>query len=64
MGEVGALGEAAVSSSSSPGRGTGRVLVLNATFEPINVCTVRRAAVLVLKAVLGDDFGEFEAENL
>ncbi len=29
--------------------GRGRVLVLNATFEPINVCTVRRAAVLVLK---------------
>ena len=28
----------------------GRVLVLNATFEPINVCTVRRAAVLLLKA--------------
>src|SRR5260370_13875926 len=28
----------------------GRVLVLNATFEPINVCTVRRAVVLVLKA--------------
>ncbi len=27
----------------------GRVLVLNATFEPINVCTVRRAAVLLLK---------------
>jgi len=27
----------------------GRVLVLNATYEPINVCTVRRAAVLVLK---------------
>jgi 5-methylcytosine-specific restriction endonuclease McrA len=27
----------------------GRVLVLNATFEPINVCTVRRATVLVLK---------------
>jgi 5-methylcytosine-specific restriction endonuclease McrA len=26
------------------------VLVLNATFEPINVCTVRRAAVLVLKS--------------
>lgn len=25
------------------------MLVLNATFEPINVCTVRRAAVLVLK---------------
>ncbi len=31
-------------------RGTnGRVLVLNASYEPINVCTVRRAAVLVLK---------------
>ena len=27
-----------------------RVLVLNATFEPINVCSVRRAVVLVLKA--------------
>jgi 5-methylcytosine-specific restriction endonuclease McrA len=33
------------------GRGatSGRVLVLNASYEPINVCTVRRAAVLVLK---------------
>ncbi|MGI9081082.1 MAG: HNH endonuclease [Thermoleophilaceae bacterium] len=32
-------------------RGTtsGRVLVLNASYEPINVCTIRRAAVLVLK---------------
>jgi 5-methylcytosine-specific restriction endonuclease McrA len=29
--------------------GNGRVLVLNATFEPINVCSVRRAAVLLLK---------------
>ncbi|KAF0249809.1 MAG: HNH endonuclease [bacterium] len=28
-----------------------RVLVLNASFEPINVCTVRRAIVLVLKGV-------------
>lgn len=27
----------------------GRVLVLNASYEPINVCTVRRAIVLVLK---------------
>jgi 5-methylcytosine-specific restriction endonuclease McrA len=27
----------------------GRVLVLNATYEPIHVCTVRRAVVLVLK---------------
>src|SRR3954452_6099653 len=32
------------------GRDSGRVLVLNATFEPINVCTVRRAVVLLLKA--------------
>ncbi|HYE74162.1 MAG TPA: HNH endonuclease [Blastocatellia bacterium] len=29
----------------------GRVLVLNSTYEPINVCTVRRAVVLVLKGV-------------
>jgi 5-methylcytosine-specific restriction endonuclease McrA len=29
--------------------GTSRVLVLNASYEPINVCTVRRAAVLILK---------------
>jgi len=28
---------------------SGRVLVLNATFEPINVCTIRRAVVLLLK---------------
>src|SRR3954465_24601 len=28
----------------------GRVLVLNATYEPINVCSVRRAVVLLLKA--------------
>jgi 5-methylcytosine-specific restriction endonuclease McrA len=27
----------------------GRVLVLNATYEPINVCSVRRATVLLLK---------------
>jgi 5-methylcytosine-specific restriction endonuclease McrA len=31
------------------GRHGGRVLVLNATYEPINVCTVRRATVLLLK---------------
>src|SRR4051795_4156840 len=31
------------------GRAAGRVLVLNATYEPINVCTVRRAVVLLLK---------------
>jgi 5-methylcytosine-specific restriction endonuclease McrA len=28
---------------------TSRVLVLNASYEPINVCTVRRAVVLILK---------------
>jgi 5-methylcytosine-specific restriction endonuclease McrA len=32
------------------GRDSGRVLVLNATYEPINVCSVRRAAVLLLKS--------------
>lgn len=31
------------------GPAVGRVLVLNASFEPINVCTVRRAVVLLLK---------------
>ena len=45
-----------VSAGSSPGAehrrrgpGSGPVLVLNATYEPINVCSVRRAAVLLLK---------------
>jgi 5-methylcytosine-specific restriction endonuclease McrA len=28
---------------------SGRVLVLNATYEPINVCSIRRAVVLLLK---------------
>jgi 5-methylcytosine-specific restriction endonuclease McrA len=33
-----------------PSRGvSGRVLVLNATYEPINVCSVKRAVVLLLK---------------
>jgi len=45
---------APVGSASPPehrrrGRDVGRVLVLNATYEPINVCTVRRAVVLLLK---------------
>jgi 5-methylcytosine-specific restriction endonuclease McrA len=31
------------------GPDVGRVLVLNATYEPVNVCTVRRAVVLLLK---------------
>src|SRR5215470_8952249 len=29
----------------------GRVLVLNSTYEPINVCTTRRAIVLVMKGI-------------
>jgi 5-methylcytosine-specific restriction endonuclease McrA len=35
---------------SPPAVAAGRVLVLNATYEPINVCTVRRAVVLLLKS--------------
>jgi 5-methylcytosine-specific restriction endonuclease McrA len=47
--------------------GGGRVLVLNATFEPINVCTVRRATVLVLKSkaeVLEHGKGALRSEHL
>ena len=41
---------AARAESNGTGRWSGgRVLVLNATYEPINVCTVRRATVLLLK---------------
>jgi 5-methylcytosine-specific restriction endonuclease McrA len=46
---------------------SGRVLVLNASFEPINVCTVRRAIVLILKekAEMVDDTGfELHAEKV
>ena len=45
----------------------GRVLVLNASYEPINVCTVRRAAVLLLKAqaeVLERGEGALHSERL
>lgn len=35
----------------SSGSMNGRVLVLNASFEPINVCTVRRAVVMIFKGV-------------
>jgi 5-methylcytosine-specific restriction endonuclease McrA len=45
----------------------GRVLVLNASYEPINVCTMRRAAVLVLKAraeVLEKGDGALHSERL
>lgn len=43
------VGSAPVDGNRPRGRDGGRVLVLNATYEPINVCTVRRAAVLLLK---------------
>ena len=63
-------------SRTEPGRNTvagsqravrGRVLVLNATYETINVCTVRRAAVLVLKSkaeVLERGKGRLRSERL
>src|ERR1700724_1217237 len=43
------VGSAPPTEHQRRGRERGRVLVLNATFEPINVCTVRRAVVLLLK---------------
>src|SRR5664280_2862699 len=43
------LGSAPLPQHQRRGREVGRVLVLNATYEPINVCTVRRAVVLLLK---------------
>jgi 5-methylcytosine-specific restriction endonuclease McrA len=46
---------------------TGRVLVLNASFEPINVCTVRRAAVLILKQraeIIEEGERQLHAENV
>jgi 5-methylcytosine-specific restriction endonuclease McrA len=64
-----ALRAAADRSSTTGGRrsGTERVLVLNATYEPINVCTVRRATVLVLKSkaeVLERGKGVLRSERL
>src|SRR5436189_4645957 len=50
-----------------PGGASGRVLVLNASYEPINVCTVRRAAVLVLKSraeVIETGAGALRTERL
>jgi 5-methylcytosine-specific restriction endonuclease McrA len=44
-----------------------RVLVLNATYEPINVCTVRRATVLLLKQkaeVIEEGDGRMRSERL
>ena len=45
----------------------GRVLVLNASYEPINVCTMRRATVLVLKEraeILEHGEGALRSERL
>jgi 5-methylcytosine-specific restriction endonuclease McrA len=50
-----------------PGAASGRVLVLNASYEPINVCTMRRATVLVLKSraeVLEQGIGALHSERL
>jgi 5-methylcytosine-specific restriction endonuclease McrA len=47
--------------------GGGRVLVLNASYEPINVCTTRRATVLVLKSraeMLERGEGQLHSERL
>jgi 5-methylcytosine-specific restriction endonuclease McrA len=49
-----------------PGIGA-RVLVLNASYEPINVCTVRRATVLIFKAraeMLEEGEGTLHSERL
>jgi 5-methylcytosine-specific restriction endonuclease McrA len=45
------VGACPVGAQSHTGRRTvsGRVLVLNASYEPLNVCSVRRAVVLILK---------------
>ena len=62
---VPAPGRGSATGSARPG--SGRVLVLNATFEPINVCTVRRATVLVLKSkaeVLERGKGALRSERL
>src|SRR6266480_113389 len=58
-------GPAQTDATAGPGTGA-RVLVLNATYEPINVCTVRRAAVLVLKEkaeILEHGAGELRSER-
>jgi 5-methylcytosine-specific restriction endonuclease McrA len=59
---VGDASRAAVRSSTTGGR----VLVLNASYEPINVCTVRRATVLLLKQkaeMLEEGNGQLHSER-
>ena len=57
-----------VSNGTGPRVGIGsRVLVLNASYEPINVCNIRRATVLVLKEraeVLERGEGALHSERL
>jgi 5-methylcytosine-specific restriction endonuclease McrA len=53
--------------ASVAGSPSSRVLVLNASYEPINVCTIRRAAILVLKEraeVLERGEGALHSERL
>jgi 5-methylcytosine-specific restriction endonuclease McrA len=64
-GTVAANGVAGTNGHAHP-HGT-RVLVLNASYEPINVCTVRRATVLLLKEraeMLERNAGELHSERL
>ena len=49
-GSNGSVGSGRVEVAAAGASIGGRVLVLNASFEPIHVCTVRRATVLLLKA--------------
>ena len=63
MVRVGNASRAAAQSNTTGGR----VLVLNASFEPINVCTVRRATVLLLKQkaeMLEEGNGRLHSERM
>ena len=62
-----ANGNGSNGNGEAPRLAAGRVLVLNASYEPINVCTVRRAAVLVLKSraeILERGAGALHSEHL
>ncbi len=61
-----ALSEVPATAAQRPAGDVGRVLVLNATYEPINVCTVRRAAILMLKQkaeMIDRSSGELRSEH-
>ncbi len=61
-----ALSEVPATAAQRPAGDSGRVLVLNATYEPINVCTVRRAAILMLKQkaeMIDRSSGELRSEH-